>query len=91
MRRIISGERLEIIFDTLYVDSYNDTPSQLTRACSPASISSTSSPPPYISSKRSGEECFLVMRRIISGERLEIIFDTLYVEPLRFEEIYGIR
>ncbi|KAJ6146718.1 hypothetical protein N7497_008700 [Penicillium chrysogenum] len=34
--------------------SYNDTPSQLTRACSPASISSTSSPPPYTSSKRSG-------------------------------------
>jgi hypothetical protein len=29
------------------------------------------------------------MRRIISGERLEIIFDTLYDEPLRFEEIYG--
>jgi hypothetical protein len=29
------------------------------------------------------------MRRIISGERLEIIFDTLYVEPLRFEEVYG--
>ncbi|CAG7960559.1 unnamed protein product [Penicillium nalgiovense] len=34
--------------------NYNDTPSQHTRVCSPSSTSSTSSPPPYISSKRSG-------------------------------------
>lgn len=33
-------------------------------------------------------ECFLVMRRIISGERLVRIFDTLYVEGTRFEEMY---
>lgn len=28
------------------------------------------------------------MRRIISGERLVRIFDTLYVEGTRFEEMY---
>jgi hypothetical protein len=35
------------------------------------------------------EDCFLVMRRIISGERLVSMFDTLYVDGLRLVEMYG--
>lgn len=41
-------------------NSFTDTPSQFTRVCSPASISSASSPPPYITSKRSGPSTYSV-------------------------------